>query len=56
MLKKSIILSVTVVAVVAITLFGISTHRLYSKKQLSVDPKLNEISGIEYDKRVSLGY
>ena len=51
MLKKSIILSVTVVAVVAITLFGISTHRLYSKKQLSVDPKLNEISGIEYDKK-----
>ncbi len=50
MLKKSVftffILAVTVVA----ALVGSSIYTLYSKKRLTVDPKVKEISGIEFDK------
>ena len=50
MLKKSLltvfILSVTIIGV----LVGSSIYTLYSKKRLTVDPKLREISGIEFDK------
>ena len=50
MLKKSLltvfILSVTIIGI----LVGSSIYTLYSKKRLTVDPKLREISGIEFDK------
>ena len=50
MLKKSLltvfILSVTIIGL----LVGSSIYTLYSKKRLTVDPKLREISGIEFDK------
>ena len=54
MVKQSIIgLTVAVFLVLAI-LIGVSIHTLYSKKDISFDPKLHEISGIEFDKRQRL--
>ncbi|HCV04522.1 MAG TPA: hypothetical protein DG048_17950, partial [Pseudoalteromonas sp.] len=50
MLKKSLLS----ILLFSITLMGIfvasSIYTLYSKKRLTVDPKVKEISGIEFDK------
>ncbi|MBB1423056.1 hypothetical protein H5200_14190 [Pseudoalteromonas sp. SG43-7] len=50
MLKKSIYSLISIIILVSIVLTSISIYTLYSKKKLSVDPKLKEISGIEFDK------
>ena len=50
MLKKSLY-SLIIVAIFAVAIIiSMSIYTLYSKKQISVDPKLKEISGIEFDK------
>ncbi|KTF11598.1 hypothetical protein [Pseudoalteromonas sp. 10-33] len=51
MLKKSILLTMTVIFIVAIVSTLSSIYTLYSKKEITFDPKLKEISGIEFDKR-----
>lgn len=50
MLKKSIYSFISIIILVSIVLTSMSIYTLYSKKKLSVDPKLKEISGIEFDK------
>ncbi|MBE0459773.1 MAG: hypothetical protein ACTJIB_20080 [Pseudoalteromonas prydzensis] len=50
MLKKSVLSLITVIFLTAVTIISMSIYTLYSKKQISVDPKLKEISGIEFDK------
>ena len=50
MLKKSIYSLISIIILVSIVLTSMSIYTLYSKKKLSVDPKLKEISGIEFDK------
>lgn len=50
MLKKSLYSLITVAVLAAVIIISMSIYTLYSKKQISVDPKLKEISGIEFDK------
>jgi len=50
MLKRSILIPIAFVVLIASTVLGNSIYTLYSKKQISIDPKLREISGIEFDK------
>lgn len=50
MLKKSVFTFILLVVIAATIIIGASIYTLYSKKKLSVDPKLKEISGIEFDK------
>lgn len=50
MLKKSLYSLITVAILAAVITLSMSIYTLYSKKKLSVDPKLKEISGIEFDK------
>lgn len=50
MLKKSIIFTMAIALIIVASFVSLSAYTLYSKKQLSVDPKLKEISGIEFDK------
>ncbi|CAM4345818.1 hypothetical protein [Pseudoalteromonas ostreae] len=50
MLKKSLFSLISLAILVSIVLTSMSIYTLYSKKKLSVDPKLKEISGIEFDK------
>ena len=50
MLKKSLYSLVTVAILAAAIITSMSIYTLYSKKKISVDPKLKEISGIEFDK------
>ncbi|CAM3781517.1 MULTISPECIES: hypothetical protein [Pseudoalteromonas] len=50
MLKKSLYSLITVAILVAAIIVSMSIYTLYSKKKISVDPKLKEISGIEFDK------
>ncbi|MFK3871772.1 hypothetical protein [Pseudoalteromonas rhizosphaerae] len=50
MLKKSIYSFISIIILVSIVVTSMSIYTLYSKKKLSVDPKLKEISGIEFDK------
>ncbi|MGO2127471.1 MAG: hypothetical protein ACTH4U_01940 [Pseudoalteromonas prydzensis] len=50
MLKKSLYSLITVAILAAVIIISMSIYTLYSKKKLSVDPKLKEISGIEFDK------
>ncbi|MBB1293452.1 MAG: hypothetical protein ACJAVX_000563 [Pseudoalteromonas rhizosphaerae] len=50
MLKKSLFSLISIVILVSVILTSMSIYTLYSKKKLSVDPKLKEISGIEFDK------
>ena len=50
MLKKSLYSLVTVAILAAAIITSMSIYTLYSKKKVSVDPKLKEISGIEFDK------
>ena len=51
MLKKSILLTTTFIFLVVAVFIISSIYTLYSKKEISFDPKLKEISGIEFDKR-----
>jgi hypothetical protein len=51
MLKKSILTATGLAFVIITTLICFSIYTLYSKKIISIDPKLKEISGIEFDKR-----
>ena len=50
MLKKSLYSLITVAIFAVAIIISMSIYTLYSKKQISVDPKLKEISGIEFDK------
>ncbi|GAA71565.1 hypothetical protein P20439_1641 [Pseudoalteromonas sp. BSi20439] len=50
MIKKSILITSVIVFITIIAVVGSSIYTLYSKKLVSVDPKLKEISGIEFDK------
>ena len=54
MLKKSILFTTVIVFIALASFVSLSVYTLYSKKQLSVDPKLKEISGIEFDKKKRL--
>ncbi|MGK2237098.1 MAG: hypothetical protein ACI85L_002263 [Pseudomonadota bacterium] len=54
MLKKSILITIAIAFLIIATLVGSSIYTLYSKKEISVDPKLKEISGIEFDKHKRL--
>ena len=54
MLKKSILFTTVIVFIALASFVSLSIYTLYSKKQLSVDPKLKEISGIEFDKKKRL--
>ncbi|KPW02496.1 hypothetical protein [Pseudoalteromonas sp. P1-11] len=54
MLKKSILFTTVIVFIALASFVSLSVYTLYSKKQLSVDPKLKEISGIEFDKKKCL--
>lgn len=54
MLKKSILFTTIIVFIALASFVSLSIYTLYSKKQLSVDPKLKEISGIEFDKKKRL--
>ncbi len=49
-LKQNLYLLISIVVIMSLILVGISTYTLYSKKKMTVDPKLKEISGIEFDK------
>ena len=50
MLKKSLLTVLTLSVTVIGLLIASSIYTLYSEKRLTVDPKLREISGIEFDK------
>ncbi len=50
MLKKSIIASLAAVFIITTIFVSSAIYTLYSMKEVSVDPKLKEISGIEFDK------
>lgn len=54
MLKKSFYITLLVCIISAIAIIATSIYTLYSKKKLSVDPRLKEISGIEFDKSMQL--
>ena len=54
MLKKSILITTAIIFLVVAAFIGTSIYTLYSKKEISVDPKLKEISGIEFDKQQRL--
>ncbi|MEL0631438.1 hypothetical protein V6237_01555 [Pseudoalteromonas carrageenovora] len=54
MLKKSILITTAIIILAAAAFIGTSIYTLYSKKEISVDPKLKEISGIEFDKKQRL--
>ena len=54
MLKKTILITTTIIFLVVAAFIGTSIYTLYSKKEISVDPKLKEISGIEFDKQQRL--
>ena len=51
MLKKSLLITLTLCVTLTGIFIGTSIYTLYSKKRLSVDPKVKEISGIEFDKK-----
>ncbi|MCQ8878423.1 hypothetical protein NQT69_10470 [Pseudoalteromonas shioyasakiensis] len=54
MLKKSFYATLLIFVISASVIIGTSIHTLYSKKRVSVDPRLKEISGIEFDKSMRL--
>ena len=54
MLKKSIFITIALIFIIITSFIGSSIYTLYSKKEISVDPKLKEISGIEFDKHKRL--
>jgi hypothetical protein len=51
MLKRSIWALTGAAVVFAIIIIGSSIYTLYSKKEINIDPRLHEISGIEIDKK-----
>ncbi|OUS73561.1 hypothetical protein B5G52_04760 [Pseudoalteromonas sp. A601] len=54
MLKKSFYVTLIIFIIGASAVIGTSIYTLYSKKKVSVDPRLKEISGIEFDKSMQL--
>jgi hypothetical protein len=54
MFKKSLFTFIALFCVGSFIFISLSIYTLYSKKTLSVDPKLKEISGIEFDKKQNL--
>lgn len=49
-LKQSFYFLISILVITSMILTSILVYSLYSKKKVSVDPKLKEISGIEFDK------
>jgi len=49
-MKQSFYLLISILVITSMILTSILVYSLYSKKKVSVDPKLKEISGIEFDK------
>jgi len=49
-LKHNFYLLISIAIIMSIIFVSLSIYTLYSKKNISVDPKLKEISGIEFDK------
>uniref|UniRef100_UPI0034E9459B hypothetical protein n=1 Tax=Enterococcus faecium TaxID=1352 RepID=UPI0034E9459B len=54
MLKKSFYVTLIIFIIGASAVIGTSIYTLYSKKKVSVDPRLKEISCIEFDKSMQL--
>lgn len=54
MLKKSIYTTLVLTFIIGVVLISTSIYTLYSKKEISIDSKLKEISGIEFDKNKHL--
>lgn len=54
MLKRTILIPLACILLAGTAFVGNSIYTLYSKKEISFDPKLNEISGIEFDKNKQL--
>ena len=50
MLRKGLVITTVILLPVAAVLFFMSIHELFRMKTVTVDPKLKEISGIEFDK------
>ena len=50
MLRKGLVITTVILLPIATVLFFMSIHDLFKMKTVTVDPKLKEISGIEYDK------
>ena len=50
MIKKSLFTLVIFILLITAVILGSSIYTLYSKKKLTVDARLKEISGIEFDK------
>ena len=50
MIKKSLFTLVIFILLITAVILGSSIYTLYSKKRLTVDARLKEISGIEFDK------
>ncbi|MBQ4833449.1 hypothetical protein J8L70_09385 [Pseudoalteromonas sp. MMG010] len=54
MFKKTFYIAIASLIFISALFIGFSTYTLYSKKVISIDSKLKEISGIEYDKHNNL--
>jgi len=54
MIKRSILGLIGAAIVLAAIIIGASIYTLYSKKEINIDPRLHEISGIEFDKNQRL--
>lgn len=54
LLRKGLVISTCILLPIAVIAFVISVHELFSMKTVTVDPKLKEISGIEFDKKKRL--
>ena len=50
MLRKGLVITTVILLPIATVLFIMSVHELFKMKTVTVDPKLKEISGIEFDK------
>ena len=50
MLRKGLVISTVFLLPIAAAAFFLSVHELFRMKTVTVDPKLREISGIEFDK------
>jgi len=49
-LRKGLVITTVILLPIAAVLFFMSVHELFKMKTVTVDPKLKEISGIEFDK------
>lgn len=54
MIKRSIFGLIGALIILGATVLGASVYTLYSKKEINIDPRLHEISGIEFDKKQRL--